>query len=178
MRLAPLALALTLTPLAALAAGSGSSDAPKPTPTVEQCAEGLVFDLATQTCMTPEQSTNDDSAMMDDIRSLSHTGRYADALALLAKMSDQTDPMVLTYYGFATRKAGDVPAGMAFYAQALAIDPDFILARSYMGQAHVEAGNLELARAELDEIHARGGAGTWAEESLAAALQRGVGFTY
>lgn len=176
--IAPAAIALALMPIVAFAAGSSSSDAPAPTPTTEQCAEGLVFDLATQSCMTAAESTNDDQAMMDDIRALSHEGRYADALGLLEKMEDQADPLVLTYYGFATRKAGDVPAGMAFYAEALAIDPDFILARSYMGQAHVEAGEMELAQAQLTEIRARGGSGTWAEWSLASAINTGEGYSY
>ena len=171
-------LALALTPMTAFAAGSGSSEAPAPTETLTQCTAGLVFDLATQTCMTPEASTNDDSARMDDIRALSHDGRYGDALAVLATMPDQNDPMVLTYYGFATRKAGDVDAGMAFYAQALSIDPDNLLARSYMGQAHVEAGAMFMASLQLHEINARGGAGTWAQVSLANAIASGRTFSY
>lgn len=177
MRLTLLTTALII-PTLAFAAGSGSSSAPEPTETVKQCASGLVFDLATQSCMTPAQSTNDDSAMMDDIRSLSHAGRYDDALVLLAKMSDQADPLVLTYYGFATRKAGDVPAGMAFYTEALNVDPDLILARSYMGQAYVEQGEVQLAQAQLDEIQSRGGAGTWAETSLRNAIATGSTYTY
>jgi len=171
-------LALALTPTISFAAGSDNSDAPKPTESVTQCAEGLVFDLATQSCMTPDQTTNQDSARMEDIRSLSHAGRYGDALALLATMPDQADPMVLTYYGFATRKAGDVAAGMAFYEQALAVDPDNLLARSYMGQAHVEAGAMFAAALQLNEIEARGGAGTWAATSLADAIATGRTYSY
>lgn len=176
MRLA--IIALTLAPTLAFAAGSGSSDAPKPTETVEQCTEGLVFDLATQSCMTPEASTNDDSAMMEDIRSLSHDGRYADALSVLALMPDQADPLVLTYYGFATRKAGDLDAGLAFYAQALAVDPDNILARSYRGQAFVDQGRGDLAMVDLTEIRMLGGRGTWAEASLARAIETGKTYSH
>ncbi|MEY1556543.1 tetratricopeptide repeat protein [Yoonia sp. R2331] len=176
MRLA--IIALTLAPGLALAAGSGSSSAPKATETVEQCSEGLVFDLATQSCMTPEASTNDDSAMMDDIRSLSHEGRYADALAVLALMPDQNDPLVLTYYGFATRKAGDLDAGLAFYAQALAVDPGNLLARSYRGQAYVHQGRMDLALADLTEIRMLGGRGTWAEASLASAIATGETYSH
>lgn len=176
MRLAILALAMT--PSLAFAAGSGSSSAPAPTQTITDCAAGLVFDLATQSCMSPDDSTNDDSARMDDIRSLSHTGRYADALAVLATLTDQSDPMALTYYGFATRKSGDVDAGMAFYQAALAIDPGNLLARSYMGQAHVEAGQMLAASLQLREIMARGGAGTWAETSLSQAIASGRTYSY
>lgn len=176
MRLA--ILTLSLLPGLAFAAGSESSDAPTPTETVEQCTEGLVFDIATQTCMTPEASTNDDSAMMNDIRSLSHVGRYADALVLLAAMPDQSDPLVLTYYGFVTRKSGDLDAGLAFYAQALTIDPDNMLARSYRGQAYVDQGRMDLAMADLTQIRMAGGRGTWAETSLATAIATGQTYTH
>jgi len=177
MRLA-LTAALCFAPLAALAAGSGSTDAPKPSPTTTQCAEGLVFDLATQSCMTPQESTNDDSAMMDAVRELAHFGRLADAKAILDAMPDQSDDLVLTYQGFVTRKLGDVPAGMAYYAQALAQNPDNLLARSYQGQAHVEAGAFDLAQAQLSEIRARGGRQTWAEVSLRLAINSGRTYLY
>ena len=116
--------------------------------------------------------------MMDDIRSLSHEGRYGDALVLLAAMPDQADPLVLTYYGFVTRQSGDIDAGMAFYQAALAADPDMILARSYMGQALVEQGQMQLAMAELSEIRMRGGRGTWAEQSLASAIATGETYSF
>ncbi len=164
--------ALTLMPFGAMAAGGGGSDV-EPTETTKTCAEGLVFDLATETCLTPEESTNDDSAMMDAVRELAHFGRYADAKQILEMMPDQTDDLVMTYQGFVTRKMGDVDKGMAFYAQALAANPDNILARSYMGQAFVEAGEMTLAFNELIEIRTRGGKGTWAETSLVNAIATG-----
>lgn len=177
MRLA-FALTLALVPAPLLAAGSGSSTAPKPSETTTTCAEGLVFDLATQTCMSPEDSTNDDSAMMDAVRELAHFGRLADAARVLDQMSDQQDDLVLTYRGFITRKLGDMEGGMAFYAAALTQNPDNILARSYMGQAYVELGETEMAQAQLSEIRARGGRGTWAEFSLRQAVGSGVTYTY
>ena len=58
-------------PAVAFAAG-GTDTAPTPSETTTVCEEGLIFDLATQTCMTPEESTNEDSAMMETIRELAH----------------------------------------------------------------------------------------------------------
>ena len=67
---------------------------------------------------------------------------------------------------------------MAAYYGALATNPDNILVRSYMGQAYVEMGALNLAQAQLTEIKARGGRETWAERSLALAIQSGTSATY
>lgn len=169
---------VVLSGVPALAVGSEDPVPPRPSETTTTCPEGFVFDVALQRCMTPERSTNDQATLYGILRELAHVGRYDDALAVLALMQDQGDPAVLTYYGFVTRKTGDVAAGMAFYEAALAVDPAFHLARSYMGQAFVEAGNPDAARAQLSEMRARGGRGTWAELSLRMAIERGRGFTY
>lgn len=168
---------LTLAPLGAFAAGSGQDTPPPQTPTTTQCSDGLVFDLATQTCMTPDQSTNDDNAMLDAVRELAHYGRYADARTVLDHM-DPADTMVQTYYGFTARKLGDVAGGMAYYQTALAIDPDNLLARSYMGQGLAELGDMAGAQAQLSEIRARDGRQTWAEVSLRLAIETGTGPSY
>lgn len=179
MRLALTAFAAAaMLPAIAFAAGSVTSSKPEPTETTEVCEEGLVFDLATETCLPPEESTNDDSAMMDAVRELAYDGRYADALRVLDGLEDNTTDLALTYYGFSHRKAGDVPRGMAYYQQALDKNPDNLLARSYMGQAHVEAGKVDLAKVQLAEIRSRGGAGTWVEQSLAQAINSGKTYGY
>ncbi len=166
-------LALSLLPSIALAAGSADPTPPKPTATTQVCAEGLVFDLATKTCMTPAQSSNDDNARLNDVRELAYEGRYADALTVLDTMQGQSDDMVITYRGFATRKNGDMAGGMAFYETALAVNPDNLLTRSYMGQALIETGAVDLALLQLTEIRMRGGRGTWAETALASAIATG-----
>lgn len=176
MRLAVILLA-TL-PTAVIAAGGGTSSAPKPTETTEVCDEGLVWDLATETCLTPEESTNEENAMLDAVRELAHYGRYADALRVLDGLENPNSDLALTYYGFAYRKSGDVPLGMEFYARALAENPDNLLARSYMGQALVESGEVEMAAVQLAQIVKRGGAGTWAEQSLRTAIGTGATFSY
>ena len=168
---------LTFMPLAALAVGTSNDAPPKPTETTETCADGLIFDLATQTCMTAAQSTNDDSAMMDAVRELAYGGRYADARAVLDGL-DASDTMVQTYYGFTARKLGDFDSAMAFYQTALAIDPDNNLARSYMGMGLVEIGDLIGAQAQLSEIRARDGRQTWPEIALRMAIEGGAGPSY
>lgn len=178
MRRLLIASVLAATPFTAFAAGSETGTPPTPTETTETCADGLIFDLATQTCMTPDQSSNDDNAMMDAVRELSYAGRFADARTVLDRL-DANDTMVQTYYGFTARKLGDDDSALFHYQAALAIDPDNNLARSYMGQGMVDAGDLFGAQAQLREIRARDGRQTWPEVALRMAIDsRGMGASY
>ena len=97
---------------------------------------------------------------------------------VLAAMSDQADDRVLTYLGFTHRKMGNVDLGMRFYNKALAKNPDNLLARSYLGQGLIEAGDTDAAVEQLREIIARGGKGSWSETSLRTALNTGVTYSY
>jgi Flp pilus assembly protein TadD len=73
--------------------------------------------------------------------------------------------------GFANRKAGRVDVAMSYYRKALAIDGNYLLARSYMGQGLIAQGKIEEARAQLIEIRDRGGRDTYAYHSLYDALK-------
>ena len=112
------------------------------------------------------------------MRELAYAGQYGATLNALAAMSDPQDDRVLTYMGFVHRKMGDVGLGNAYYRQAIAKNPDNLLARSYMGQGFVESGELAMARAQLTEIRSRGGRGTWPEISLRLAIENGRGYSY
>ena len=57
-------------------------------------------------------------------------------------------------------------------------NPNNILTRSYMGQMFVELGELDMAKEQLAEIRKRGGEGTWAEASLATAIETGKTMDY
>lgn len=87
---------------------------------------------------------------------LAKNGRYAEALKFL-KISRTKDARILTYIGFATRKQGDVDAALPLYAAALAKDPNFVVARAYLGEAYLTKNQPARARAELAEIAARCG---------------------
>ena len=97
---------------------------------------------------------------------------------VLDAMSDAQDDRVLTYKGFAYRKMGEVELGMAYYRQAIAANPDNLLARSYIGQGLAEAGEMAAARAQLTEIRTRGGRGSWPELALCMAIESGRGYSY
>jgi tetratricopeptide (TPR) repeat protein len=87
---------------------------------------------------------------------LARTGQYADALEILNKAAVK-DARTLTYIGFATRKLGDDRAAMGYYERALAMDPNYTVARAYMGEAFITRGNVAAARDQLSEIAKRCG---------------------
>lgn len=165
-------------PGVALAAGGGSSSPPQPTETTTKCKKAEVWDQKTKKCVAAQSGQLDNDTLYAAARELAYAGRPDDALVVLQAMTEGQTDRVLTYMGFANRKAGRMDEGMKYYRAALAKNPDNILARSYMGQAYVQMGEMKLADAQLDEIVARGGAGTWAEQSLRQAMQTGALFSY
>jgi len=165
-------------PTAAFAAGSDTSTPPTQTNTTTNCTDGKVWSEASQSCVNPVQGSLDDDTLYQAARELAYAGQYGHAQRVLAAMSDQGDDRVLTYLGFTHRKLGDAELGNAYYRQAIAQNPNNLLARSYMGQGFVESGDLAAARMLLAEIRARGGRNTWAELSLRTAIETGSGYTY
>lgn len=173
-----LCAAALLAPAIALAAGSGTDTPPEPTQTTTTCTEGKIWDEASKACVDPRESRLDDDTLYDAARELAYAGRFSEAIRVLAAMSDPEDDRVLTYLGFAHRESGDVETGLDYYHRALAKNPGNLLARSYLGQAYVAMGKIDLARAELTEIRLRGGRQGWPEFSLRKAIETGRGYRY
>ncbi|WP_204114677.1 tetratricopeptide repeat protein [Shimia biformata] len=175
--------ALSIVAIAALAgpvfaAGGDGGDAPAPTTGTKTCLFGKVWDADAGKCVKPDKSSLSLDQKIDAVRELAYAGKYEHAQVILSSIKDQTDDRVMTYWGFTTRKMGDVDAGMRYYNKALATNPDNLLVRSYMGQALVEMGRLDLAQTQLLEIRMRGGAGSWPEVSLAEAIRTGRTHNY
>jgi len=99
---------------------------------------------------------------------LARNGRYQEALIFLNRAEPTT--RVLTYIGFATRKLGRVDEAMGYYAQALAKNPDNTVARSYLGEAHLQQGHVDKAEAELGQIAQRCGTTCAEYRELAAEI--------
>ncbi|MCP5074349.1 MAG: tetratricopeptide repeat protein [Rhodobacteraceae bacterium] len=145
----------------AFAAGGDDGNAPKPTKTTEECEDGKVWDENKEECIEAEQSMFDDDFLYKNAREFAYAGQYDNAIKLLRLAQNPQDPRILNYLGFANRKAGRTELGMKYYRQALAIDPDYNLARSYMGQALVLDGDIDGAWVQLAEIANRGGKDSW-----------------
>lgn len=178
MRSVFLSLALSIAPLAAFAVGFNDDDPPTPTETTTTCTNGQVWDADANSCVEPDKSSLNDTDRMNAVRELAYAGRLSEAERVLNAVTDQDADAVLTYRGFIARKSGQTDAAFAWYERALAVNPDNLLARSYLGQWHVETGNITLARAQLSEIRQRGGRSTWPEVSLRMAIQSGTGYSY
>ena len=172
-----LIIAAFLLPFAAFAASEDSTP-PTSTETTTTCKNGKVWSEQAKKCVTAQDSRLEDDALYRAARELAYAGQYDNALVVLAAMSDPLDDRVLTYKGFVARKTGDIALGNAYYAQAIARNPDNLLARSYMGQGFVESGDLDAARTQLAQIRMRQGRGTWAEVSLRLAIEGGAGYSY
>jgi tetratricopeptide (TPR) repeat protein len=78
--------------------------------------------------------------------------------------------MVLTMIGYAKRKSGSFDEGMAYYQRALAIDPKNANTREYLGEAYVEKGRMDLAKAELAKVEALCGTECEQYQDLAKAI--------
>ena len=102
---------------------------------------------------------------------LAKNGRYKEALDHLLKTSIK-NARVLTYIGFATRKLGYVDEAMGYYAEALRKDPQNVIARSYLGEAHLARSDLAAATAELNKIEAGCGRECDAFTELAAHISQ------
>jgi hypothetical protein len=149
------------------------------TETVAETATKTEVDPAkTGACVDPQSGALDDDTLYKAARELAYAEQYPETLKVLAQMSDPQDDRVLTYLGFVHRKMGDAKLGNAYYRQAIAKNPDNLLARSYMGQGFVESGEAKLARAQLIEIRLRGGRDTWPETSLRLAIESGKTSSY
>ena len=95
---------------------------------------------------------------------LARAGQYEAAIELFRLVSDKSDPEALNGLGFSHRKLGKVEQGIGHYARALEINPDYVLAREYLGEGYVKMGRMDLAREQLAEIGNR--CGTACEEYL------------
>jgi tetratricopeptide (TPR) repeat protein len=146
-----LTLAMPIAPGAAFAADSGGSG------TVNQCSNGKVWDNAQQKCVD-KSSLNEHDSTYETGRQLAKSGRYGEAIVVLSSIADSSDPRVLNYLGYSHRMQGRIEVGLGYYEEALRVNPDFTLAREYMGEAYLQKGDLAAARLQLSEIEKRCGA--------------------
>ena len=144
--------------------GSGDS------PAARKCKKAEVWDKKKKKCVTKAAGVLPDEELYQQGRALAKQGHYDWALDVLAVIHNQNDPRVLNYTGYSHRKAGRLEIGIAYYYKALAIDPNFVLAREYLGEGYVAAGRKDLAQLQLNEIANRCGKTCEEYKDLAAAI--------
>jgi len=133
----------------ALAASSGGSSGGTST---TQCKEGMVWNQSKGICEKASSGLFDDKTLYEQGRDLALAGEYGKALVLFDAIRDKQDSDVLTMIGYAKRKSGAVEEGIGYYHQALALNPDNVNTREYLGEGYVAMGRLDLAQAQLDRI--------------------------
>ncbi|MFU0506709.1 tetratricopeptide repeat protein [Pseudaminobacter sp. NGMCC 1.201702] len=130
---------------------------------VPTCKKGQVYSKALKKCVAQQSSgAVDDDDLYDTGRQLALAGKYDEAIRVLSRAANKSDPRVLNYLGYSYRKQGDVKRGLDYYEAALKLDPDYTLVREYLGEAHLQLGDLASARKQLAEIEKR--CGTTCEE--------------
>ena len=140
----------------AFAAGDGGGGS---TNASTECKGGKVYSEQMKKCVDPEESRLDDDSLYEAGRAFAHAGRYGDAITVLSTIAANGDPRVLNYLGYSHRKQGRIAVGLGYYEEALLLNPDFTLAREYMGEAYLQLDDVASARAQLREIANRCGTG-------------------
>lgn len=154
-RFAAAAIALALGAIAAVAGPVTLSKDQGPTSACDTFEKSSV---AWNACVTQAKAGTSSADLFYAGYWLARTGKYQEALGYLS-LADANDPRVVTYIGFATRKLGDVDKALPFYQRALELNPNFSVARAYMGEAYLQKNEPAKAKAELAEIATRCGTG-------------------
>lgn len=119
------------------------------------CGGVTVWSGTAGACTDIHSASLVDQDFYSEARALADEGRNAQALAMLAHIEWQEQPRVLNLVGYNTRKLGDVDKGLDYYQRALALDPNYVLAREYLGEGYLQKGDVEKAKEQLAEIGKR-----------------------
>ncbi|TIQ32046.1 MAG: tetratricopeptide repeat protein [Mesorhizobium sp.] len=152
--------ALPLFAAPAFTAGEGGSAGSSGGQTTTQCKKGEVWDKKKKKCVVPQYGMLDDDSIYEAGHDLAMAGRYDEAISVLTLAANKQDPRILNYLGYSHRHSGRVTVGLGYYEEALRIDPNYTLVREYLGEAHLQIGDLAGAQQQLMEIEKRTGKGS------------------
>ena len=116
------------------------------------CGSGHVWSGESHACIDGHSATLTDQDFYDEARALVDEGRFTEALNVLHLIKKQEQPRVLNYIGYTTRKLGDIDKGLDYYQRALALDPNYLRAREYLGEGYLQKGDVAKAKEQLIEI--------------------------
>lgn len=165
---AVISASLLLTPTQAISMSSDDSSTKTPT-----CKVGYVFSKKKKKCVRKRSEIIPDHDLKQQGWKLAYGGKYAAAISLFDLVVNKSDPEALNGLGFSHRKLGKLDDGIAYYKQALTINPDYILAREYLGEGYVAAGRINLAKLQLSQIKLRCGTGCKEYTLLSKAIATG-----
>lgn len=141
--------------------------------TAKTCPKGQVWSKTQKKCVALKSEGLTDDDLAQGGRALAKAGRYDEAIEVLSAVARSDDPLVLTYLGYSHRKQGQVDLGISYYRKALAVDPDNVDTREYLGEGYAATGRADLARRELAEIEKRCGRTCEEYQALSGVLAGG-----
>lgn len=165
-------IGLPLSGGAALAAGGGGGGGSD-----NNCPTGQVYDQSQKKCVE-KSSALDTESLFKAGRQLAYGGKYDEAISVLKLAEGRGDAGVYNMLGYSHRKQGKLLIALGYYEEALRLDPNHVLTREYLGEAHLQMGDVASARDQLGEIAKRCGTGCdeYAElERQIAAFERANG---
>jgi tetratricopeptide (TPR) repeat protein len=121
------------------------------------CGTGYAWSSGIEACVEGNSAALTDDDLYLAGRDLGQEAHYADALKLFFRIKNREQARVLSSIGYSTRKLGDVDKGLDYYHQALALDPNYLRAREYLGEGYLQKGDVGKAKEQLIEIVDRGG---------------------
>jgi tetratricopeptide (TPR) repeat protein len=148
--------AATMAFAAGTAPSSGSSGGGSSS-TTSKCSQFKAKSAEWKKCVKGGRSAMNNEELYAAGYALAKNGDYADALEFLNAGTDKKDVRFLTMIGYSTRKLGKVDEGMGYYMQALALDPNSVTTREYLGEAYLQKKDLASAQSQLAEIQNRCG---------------------
>jgi tetratricopeptide (TPR) repeat protein len=151
----------------ATAAGSPSSSVPK-----KKCKKNYVWSQQQKKCVKKISELLTDDDLYLQARAYVEDGKYDMALDLLRRVKNQNQPRVLNYIGYSTRRLGDVDEGIRYYKKALSLNPNYNVAREYLGEGYLQKGDLASAKQQLSEIAKRCGVGCEEYKDLAEEIAK------
>lgn len=153
---------------------SGSSQGGKAEQILKKCKKGEVRDKRNNKCVKVSYGILPDEDLYQQGAALAQAGEYEWALSALGAIRNQNEPHVLNYTGYSLRKSGRLDEAIERYRKALAINPNFVLAREYLGEGYVAAGRIDLAMVELKEIANRCGTTCEEYQELSEHIEQGT----
>ena len=121
-------------------------------------------------CRKPQSGQLNDDQIYQAGYWLAQAGKFEEALAQFRKAKNQDDPRILNYIGYTTRKLGRVDEALTYYNKALSLNPNYTMARAYLGEAMLEKGEIAFAKEQLAEIKKRCGTSCAEYVELAAQI--------
>lgn len=128
-----------------------------PPPSTKTCPPGQIYSDAKGKCVKKGASVVPDAKVLQQAWMLTKQGEMDAARELFQFVADRdaTNPVALNGLGYTNRKMGAFDNAIGYYRRAIQLDPNYLLARSYLAKGYVSIGLIDHAREQLDEIAQR-----------------------